>query len=112
MLPMIKLAVAILTVLVGAYALFWPKAALDFTGLAAPTGRGISEVRAVLGGLFIGLGAAVLYMNRPEAYVILGVTYLAIAAARMVSIVVDQAAVSSNWISLVTEIIFGVLLIL
>jgi len=37
---------------------------------------------------------------------------LAIAAVRIVFIFVDKSAVSSNWISLAVEIVFGLILII
>jgi hypothetical protein len=42
----------------------------------------------------------------------LGLGYLAIAVVRAVSILVDRSAVPSNLISLATEIILGVILVL
>jgi hypothetical protein len=42
----------------------------------------------------------------------LGVSYLAIAAARSLSIVFDKSYAQSNLISLVTEIVLGVILVL
>ncbi len=82
-----------------------------FTGLTAPGPRGISEIRSVLGGGFIGLGLAPLILGG-VAYDMLGVAYLAIAAARIASIILDKSYERSNWISLAVEIVAGVVLIL
>jgi hypothetical protein len=38
--------------------------------------------------------------------------YLAIAAVRVVSIFVDKSSVQSNWISVATEIVLGIILVL
>lgn len=100
------------TILTGMLSLFWPKMAEGFTGLTAPGGRGVTEIRAVLGGLFIGLGIAVFLLGTREVYQMLGIMYLAIAAVRAVSMVVDKSVEQSNIISLVVEIIFGIILVL
>lgn len=42
----------------------------------------------------------------------LGIMYLAIAAVRLVSIVVDKSSVQSNWISFATEVVLGILLVI
>jgi hypothetical protein len=75
-LEILKIIVAIATILTGAVSLFWPLRVKGFTGLEVSSGRGITEIRAVLGGVFIGLGAAVIYLRDPAAYMTLGITYL------------------------------------
>jgi hypothetical protein len=109
-LGILKMVAVIGTILTGLYALVRPKAVTPFTGLQ-PTGpRGISEIRSVLGGLFIGLGLAALLMRGP-GMTTLGVGYLAIAVVRAVSILVDGAPERSNWISLAIEVVFGLVLV-
>jgi len=73
--------------------------------------RGISEIRSIFGGLFIGVGVAPLFLG-PVAYQMLGVGYLAIALARLVSILIDKSYDKSNWISLGIEIVLGVILVI
>jgi hypothetical protein len=84
-----------------------------FTGVE-PTGpRGVTEIRSIFGGLFIGVGAFPLIVSVPETYQMLGVMYFAIGAARLISMVIDGSlSESSNIISLVVEIIFGIILVL
>jgi hypothetical protein len=43
--------------------LFWPQSVTGFTGLSPESSRGITEIRAVLGGAFVGLGAAPLILR-------------------------------------------------
>ncbi len=100
------------TIITGLVSLFWPLKVPGFTGLEPVGGRGISEIRTILGALFVGLGGAVIYFNTKEAYLILGITYLAMALVRGISILVDKSPVSSNIISFIVELIFGVLLVL
>ena len=111
-LQILQIIAAIGTILTGAVSLFWPSKVQGFTGLSANGNRGITEIRTILGALFIALGAAALYFNIPEAYQMLGITYLAMAIVRGISIVVDKSAVSSNIISVVAELVFGIILVL
>ena len=110
-LQILKIIAAIATIATGALSLFAPQSVFGFTGLAAPGPRGITEIRAVLGGLFVGVGLAPLLLKEPAAYRMLGIMYLAIAIARAVSIVVDKSTEQSNIISLVVEIVFGIILV-
>jgi hypothetical protein len=111
-LKILQIIAVIGTILTGVLSLFWPKMAEGFTGLTAPGGRGITEIRSILGGLFIGLGIAVFLLGTRETYQMLGIMYLAIGAVRAVSMVTDKSIEQSNIISLVVEIIFGIILVL
>jgi len=103
---------AVATILTGLVSLVKPTAITAFTGLSPIGGRGITEIRSILGGLFIALGAFPLVVNSPTAYMMLGVTYLGISLVRAVSMVVDKSVVQSNVISLAVEIVFGIILVL
>ena len=111
-LRILQIIAVIGTIMTGMLSLFWPKVAQDFTGLIAPGGRGITEIRAMLGGLFIGLGIAVFLLGTREVYQMLGIVYIAIGAVRAVSMVIDKSVEQSNIISLIFEIVFGIILIL
>jgi hypothetical protein len=100
------------TILTGVVSTIWPLQIRNFTGLEVSGGRGVTEIRAVLGAFFIGLGAAALYFNLPETYAMLGITYLLVAIVRGISMFVDRSVVSSNIISVVVEIVLGIILVL
>ncbi len=106
------IGVALATIATGLISLVKPQAVTGFTGLSPDGPRGISEIRSVLGGLFIGLGAAPLIYGTPEAYRVLGIGYLAVGVARTFSIVYDRSTARSNLISVVVEYVFGVILLL
>jgi len=108
----IKIIVAVATLGVGILSIVRPAAAERFTGLKATGPRGISEIRAVLGGLFVGLAIAVLIYRTASAFGTLGIAYLAIALVRLISIFADRAATTSNLVSLISEVVFGVLLLM
>ena len=111
-LEILKIVLAAATIATGLISLIRPRSVQGFTGLTAPGPRGLAEIRAVLGGGFIGLGAAPLILGEPAAYSMLGITYLAIAIGRVGGIVLDKSTEPSNLISLAVEIVFGVILIL
>lgn len=106
----LKLVAALATAATGLLAFVKPAATYGFIGLKAEGTRGISEIRAIFGGLFIALGVAPLFLG-DTAYLMLGISYLAIAAARAFSIVFDKSYAQSNWISLAIEVGLGVILI-
>ncbi len=108
----LKIAAAIGTILTGLLSLIRPRSVFEFTGLKAEGARGMTEIRTILGGVFIALGGLVLYFRQPETYLMLGLTYLFIALVRLISMAVDGSFVKSNLISLVTEILFGIILVL
>ena len=110
-LEIVQIILAAGTILTGMISLIVPRSVQGFTGLTAPGPRGISEIRSVLGGGFIGLGLAPLILGG-VAYDMLGIAYLAIAVARIASIVLDRSYDRSNWISLAVEIVFGIILLL
>jgi hypothetical protein len=113
LLQLLKIASALATIGVGVFSLLRPRQALAFTGLQAPGGRGISEIRAILGGLFIALGLAPLLLNDPLAYQMLGIANVGIAVARATSMfVLDNAVTQSNSTSLVIEVAFAVILLM
>jgi hypothetical protein len=112
LLEVLQVISAVATILTGLVSLLFPTRVTGFTGLAPRGGRGITEIRAVLGGFFVALGAAPLILGVDAAYTMLGIAYLVVAAVRAVSMFVDKSVEQSNWISLLAEIVFGVILVL
>ena len=111
-LEILQIIAALGTIITGFVSLFWPRSVSGFTGLSAKGGRGITEIRAILGGVFVALGAAPLILNAPAAYQMLGIAYLVVGGVRAISMFVDKSVVQSNVISLVVEIVFGIILVL
>jgi hypothetical protein len=107
----LKIIAAIATVMTGLLALVKPAAVQGFTGLKIDGARGVSEVRAIFGGLFIALGLMPLFFGG-TAYRMLGIAYLAIAVVRAFSVVFDKSYDRSNLYSLAIEIVLGVILVL
>jgi hypothetical protein len=107
----LKYLAVVATIATGAISTLWPKSIKGFTGLTADSPRAISEIRSVMGALFIGLGVAAFLLNTPEVYKMLGVGYAFIAFVRAISIVVDRSTDRSNIISLATEVVLALILI-
>ena len=108
----LQIIAAIGTIATGLVSLIRPRSVTGFTGLSASGPRGITEIRAVLGGFFVALGAIPLILNVPETYQMLGITYLVVAVVRTAPMIIDKSVVQSNIISVVAEIIFGIILVL
>ncbi len=111
-LTILKIIAALATIATGLISLIRPTAVTGFTGLSVTGPRGITEIRAVLGALFVALGATPLLLNVPVTYQMLGIAYLVVGFVRLVSMIVDKSVVQSNIISLIVEVIFGVILVL
>jgi hypothetical protein len=101
----------ILTVISGAFALLAPERAVSLTGLVPKGGRGLTEIRCLMGGLYIALGLSPFLLGG-VAFRMLGIGYLAIAVVRLVSIFIDKSGSQSNWMSLALELVLGVILVL
>jgi hypothetical protein len=108
----IQILVDVLTITTGVYALFAPRKIKGFTGLFPDNPRGITEIRAVMGGVFIALGVAALYFHSSSTNMMLGVVYLVIGFIRTISMFVDKSLVPSNFISLAVEIVFGIMMLI
>lgn len=102
----------IITLFTGLYSLIRPRAIKGFTGIEATSPRATTEIRAVMGGTFLALGLAALLMPTREVFLTLGIVYAVIASLRAISMVVDKSVVQSNIISLVTELVLVVILVL
>jgi len=112
MLKILQIIAVIATILTGLLSLVAPTKIEGFTGIHPVGGRGITEIRAIFGALFIGLGIAALLLDKTVAYPMLGIMYLAIAVVRAVSMILDKSIENSNVISLAIEIVIGVILVL
>jgi hypothetical protein len=110
-LEILKIIAAASTALIGFLALIKPTAIYSFTGLKAEGQRGITEIRSIFGALFIALGVVPIVFGG-VTYTFLGITYLAIAAVRLGSIFIDRSSENSNWISLASEVVLGLILVI
>jgi len=112
MIKILQILAAAATMATGLYSLLAPMKVRGFTGLELPGGRGVTEVRAILGGFFIALGAVPIIFGSPDMYLMLGIAYLVVAAVRFASMFIDKSLVQSNYISVATEVLLGIILVL
>jgi len=91
LLRLLRFLVLAATVASGLVLVVKPESVSGFTGLAPDAARGITEIRAAMGGVFIALGVAPLFLRRPAERV-LGLVYLAIAAVRAPFMFADGSA--------------------
>ena len=94
----INLAVGLLTVglgLLGWLAPRWTMQQLDMT--AGPSHMAYTEVSAVSGCLFVGLGLGAIYLYEPLGWVVMGLAYGGAAVGRVTSIIRDNAASRQSW---------------
>lgn len=111
-LKILQIIAVIGTISTGVYSLIAPTKIEGFTGIKPVGGRGITEIRSVFGGLFIGLGLAAFLLDSTVTYPLIGIVYLAIGAVRAVAMFIDKSIEQSNIISLVVEIVFGIILVI
>lgn len=111
-LSILKIIASIATILTGLFSLVKPTAVFEFTGLRVEGGRGITEIRAILGAFFIGLGVFALFKRSTDTYSMLGFTYLLVGIVRTISMFIDHSIVKSNIVSAIIEFILGIILIL
>lgn len=83
-------------------------------GIILPTRSSANHIRAVLGGMEIGLGILLLYFLLNKEQSIYGLMVLAgsigfASLARLYGILFDGAGDLSNWLSFLAEFVFGAL---
>jgi hypothetical protein len=86
-----------------------PRRAGDLMHAPPMSARGVTEVRAGLGGTFAALGAWAARRGSEDAYTAVGVTWLGAAAVRMISMRTDNPERDwTFWAFLAGETVFGI----
>jgi hypothetical protein len=101
---MINIVVGLLTVglgLLGWLAPRWTMQQLDM--VAGPTNMAYTEVSAVSGCLFVGLGLGAIYLNEPLGWVVVGIAYAGAAVGRVTAIFRDKAGSRQAWTFFASE---------
>lgn len=95
---LINIVVGLMTIgfgLLGWLAPRWTMQQLDM--VAGPTNMAYTEVSAVSGCLFVGLGLGAIYLNEPLGWVVMGIAYAGAAVGRVTAIFRDNAASRQSW---------------
>lgn len=108
----VKWVAVAVTLVFGLYAMIKPGALKSFTGIEAVSSRGITEIRSVMGGTFVGLAVATIVLNSQTAFTMLGIVFAANAVIRTLSMVLDKSVTRSNAISLGIETVLAILLVM
>jgi len=97
-LDLINMGVALLTIVLGMMGWLAPRWTMQQLDMqAGPTNMAYTEVSAVSGCLFVGMGLGAILLNEPMAWVVLGLAYGGAAVGRVTSILRDNAASRQSW---------------
>ena len=95
---LINMAVGLLTVILGMMGWLAPRWTMQQLDIqAGPTNMAYTEVSAVSGCLFVGMGLGAMILNEPLAWTVLGLAYAGAAIGRVTSILRDNAASRQSW---------------
>lgn len=108
---LIPLIGAVCTMALGVAGLVAPQSVGRLIGIAPGGKLGLSEIRATYGGLFIGLGAACLWLQQPEVYGAVGLAWLLAAVSRTASMLLDRSVSGQNAGGVIVEAGIGVALL-
>ena len=76
---------AVITLLLGFIAIFWPAKTEEFTSVRGQGKEGNSEIRATYGGFFFGIAVFALTTQNSIVFLVLGIGWLSAALARLLS---------------------------
>jgi hypothetical protein len=94
---MINMAVALLTIGLGLWAGWRPAGRCSSSTCRGPPNMAYTEVSAVSGCLFVGLGLGAMILNEPVGWVVMGIAYAGAAVGRVTAIFRDDAASRQSW---------------
>lgn len=94
MIDILNLVCALLTIAFGLFGFLAPRytaAVLDLEPTAST--MGLSEMRASVGGLFVIMGTAAIWLDQPLAYAMIGFAFAGAALGRVLSLIADKPPV-------------------
>lgn len=94
---------AALMVFAGLVGLLKPALMIDPIGIVTSSAKGISEVRAIFGGINLGGGVAALLLHDHSVYIALGAGWLAATLSRFYSMAVDGTTLRESVPALVVD---------
>ena len=99
----------VLSIVLGVGALVSPETLARQTGLAADGPLGRSELRALFGGVFIGIGIAALLLGSPAAHLVGAAAFLGGAAAKLLSAALERGVLPAALPGLLFDLVLGAL---
>lgn len=100
----------VITFLLGVLGCVAPRRVEKLVHIAAVGKTGISEIRATYGGVFLGLGAGILYFNEPNIYTLAAAAWFCAATMRLLSVIFERSRASENLGGVLFEAAVGTLL--
>lgn len=98
---------ALVTFGLGVFGLFSPLGVAQFVGIQPDGERGVSEIRATYGGLFLALGLFAIIAQNTDVFRVVGVGWIGAASARSFSFVRDNSRSGANLGAIVMEAAIG-----
>jgi hypothetical protein len=103
---------AIVTMGLGLLGLFFPASAASFASIIPDGERGLSEIRATYGGLFLAMGLCAVIAQSSDVFRVVGVAWLGAAGGRAFSVVRDHSRSGANLGGIVMEALIGLSMLL
>lgn len=105
---MLNILFALTSIVLGCFGWLAPKYTMGALNLESRTDTmGMSEIRASVGCLFVGMGIGALVIGTPTAYAMLGFCWTGAAVGRLTSCLIDGAS-RKTWVYFWVEAIVGV----
>jgi hypothetical protein len=102
---------AIITAGLGVLGLFFPMTAAKMVSIQPDGERGLSEIRATYGGIFLAIGLFAAIAQERSIFRALGIGWLGAAGGRAFSIWRDESYSGANFGALVVEALIGAALL-
>jgi hypothetical protein len=103
MIDILNIIAGVLTIGFGLFGMVAPRYTAGVLDLEPTSSTmGLSEMRASVGGLFVSVGAAAIWLDQPLAYAMIGFVYAGAASGRVLSLIFDAPPVQK-------VVVFGVI---
>lgn len=90
---------------------FRPQLIMNGAGISTSTGHGQQELRALMGGTFLGIAVALLTIGSPDVYRVAAYAFFGVVVAKLYGQVVDKPAVKNSVPGIVIDLVLGLLLL-
>lgn len=113
MIDILNVFAAVLTIALGAFGMLAPRYTAGVLDLrTGDTTMGLSELRASVGGMFVIVGAACLWLGTPWAYAMMGFVYLGAGLGRGLSLLLDKPPFPKAHLYFLFEAVFAAWLLI
>ena len=96
---------------IGALGLLKPTFLASLAGVRADRPAGVMELRAVFGGLMLGMVAALVYIGSPVVYLTVGLAWTGATIAKVISFFLDRPPVKDSLQGIISDLVCAGLLL-